>query len=174
MYDRVTGHLSYEDVGADSWFPLDLLSVSGAFDFGEPLPPVPLVQGNALYDEHFPDVFPPPFWEANAEVNGIVVSGSEAIRLRFDPYFFWPRTANDPVILERWGLNQAPTRYDYGFVLPPGLERDFLVNDLHTSGAAYHELVIVPEPRSMAMVLLMATNLLRGPTARRSLTAEHP
>lgn len=155
VYNPVTGELIYNDVDVDGWFPPDVLSKSGLFITEVVLPPVllhnePLLPSNLEYQQRTP------YWELDAEVDRMVLIGSTALRVNYDPYELWPRSRRDPEVLAAWGLSVAPAMHSYGRVLPPGLTKELLQQDLLSTTMA--SIVVVPEPNG----LLLSLSLLAG------------
>lgn len=159
VYNQDTGSLIY-CVGADgSWLPPDIGSLSGLLDVDEPLPSVPL--------------WGIPTFQSDETFAGSLVAGSNAVRINFDSYSFWPWTAESPRILESYGLSEPPRAYNYGEILPAGLAREDLELDLYAVSfpARPYDLVLVPEPgaaTSLVTAGIIAGALRRWRNKRRS------
>lgn len=145
-YHAPTGSVTYYP-SAD-WFPPDIASMSGRLIPGEMNRPIPLVG--------FPPIrggFEPYYPRQDIEFAGVQVSGSNGIHVGSDGGLeYWPYTENQ--VLEIWGLDQRPTYYEYGNILPAGLSRAELESDLYTF-PLMQLTVSVPEPSSRVLALIL-------------------
>jgi hypothetical protein len=144
VYNNATGGLVYRLGGNGFWSPPDVRSKSGLLTISAPLQPVPL--------------WGTPTFRADESFEGHVAAGSNAIRINFDRYAFWPWTPESPEVLQSHGYNQTPNAYTYGSVLPIGLTKEFLKSDLFAVSFpnAAIELRVVPEASAMALLATAA------------------
>jgi hypothetical protein len=146
-YNVNSGSLVYR-VGADGWWsPPDVGSISGLLNAPIPFQPVPL--------------WGTPIFRTDETFGGVVVPASNAIRVGFDRYSFWPWTPEDPLVLQRNGLDRTPHLYSYGEVLPPGLTTTTLMLDLFATSFPGKpiELQVVAEPFDHMSLFLIAGSL---------------
>jgi hypothetical protein len=160
IYDNSTGSLAYQVGDSGRWLPPDIGSKSGLLSVSTPLQPVPL--GGT------------PTFRVDETFGGGVVLGSNAIRIYYDGYMYWPWSPLSPELLQMHGLDRMPDAYSYGAVLPPGLSEDILQSDLYAAffpGGSI-ELQVVPEPAVAWMLgalgLLIGTCRLSVARGRRS------
>jgi hypothetical protein len=162
LYTTATGELTYRTSGIGDWLPPDVGSKSGLLAMSAPLQPVPLGGIPTFrFDESF---------------EGSVVAGSNAIRINFDGYAFWPWWPDSPEVLQSHGLSRLPTSYEYGAVLPAGLTKEILEVDIYgvsfPNGA--FELRVVPEPTALVLLGTAAlfASIFRSPARdRKNVTA---
>jgi hypothetical protein len=144
VYNNVTGELEYRLGENGLWSPPDVGSKSGLLAISAPLPPVPLWRT--------------PDFRVDESFEGNVVAGSNAIRMNFDRYAFWPWTPESPEVLQSHGLSEVPHAYTYGAVLPIGLTQEFLDSDLYavTYPNVAISLQVVPEATGAALLAIAA------------------
>jgi hypothetical protein len=142
VYNDTTGELVYNLGENGIWSPPDVGSKSGLLTISETLQPVPL--------------WGTPTFRVDESFEGNVVIGSNAIRVNFDRYAFWPWEPESAEVLQAHGLSHVPTSYSYGAVLPAGLTMDLLETDLYTVSFPNSpiELRVVPEPATMALIVI--------------------
>ncbi len=125
-YDPESGELVYhvapqnqgQPEWSQFWWPPDLVSASGQFMEEGISGPVPLASHE------------PPMFRHDATIRGAVVPGSNGIHTEYDGWKFWPFWPSDTTFRE-WGLEGVVVSWSFGQVLPPGLDRDFLLQDLY-------------------------------------------
>lgn len=147
-YNKSTGELVYR-VGEDGrWAPPDIGSISGLFDANIQLQPVPL--------------WGTPSFHNDEEFDGVVVSGSSAVRIGFDRLAFWPFGPEHPIILRDRGLTRPPEVFSFGPILPKGQAKEVLSADLFAASYSNKriELLVVPEPSALMLALCLLGSVL--------------
>jgi hypothetical protein len=145
IYDSRTGTLTYRSNSESEWSPPDVGSRSGLFITSAELASVPYTPSwrvpVSTIDEKFLD---------------IDVPGSNAIRINFDGYIFWPWSPDHPRVLQFYELDKVPDSYIYGEVLPKSLTRSLLESDLYavTFPDRPISLIMVPEQSTIALLMV--------------------
>jgi hypothetical protein len=139
LYNPSTGSLVYEVGASGKWSPPDIGSKSGLLDTSVALQAVPL--------------WGTPSYHVDESFEGSLIPGSNAIRINFDRFVFWPWTPESTLVLQDHGLDHVPTAYSYGLVLPAGLTQSFLASELYAVSfpRSLIELRVVPEPTGIAL-----------------------
>lgn len=158
IYSANSGELIYHSPGASVhgslWNPPDLLSRSGRFIDDATLTPFPFYQ-TVTDSGILENLTPFPRLVLDQQIDNHTINGSEAIQIHHDRFEYWPGSIDDPGNLARYGLDQMPTSYSYGKVLPVNLTEAFLLEDLYASSPL--ELVYqIPEPSCASIVLIGA------------------
>lgn len=160
IYKANSGELVYHSPGAliDSfaWNPPNLLSKSGQFIDDASLTPFPFYRlqtepGIIEYLSIYPRL------AYDQPINHEIVYGSTTIEINNDNLGYWPGRIDDPGNLALHGLEEMPTSYSYGFVLPTNLDEAFLLRDIYAS-SPLRFVYQIPEPSCalLALVGLMA------------------
>jgi hypothetical protein len=157
-YNSATGEVTYEVAESrkgSAWWPPDLASTSGVFQYLSSLPAVPLAAN------------PVPEFQTSETIANELVAGSNGYRISYDGYRFWPFSLNNPLVLSQWNLAAVPESYSFGAILPAGLSRSFVESDIY----AFPQLQLVyevPEPSTLLALISLAPLAARVPRRVRT------